>query len=530
MATTITKPILRDYKHASQLYVADNFKLVPKFGFLFHVFFDINNEARFADSTNPNNQEEIGLLVKSIDLPKFSIDTKIHNAYNRPNIVQSKIKYDNISASFHDDSADIIRNFWFDYYNYYYRDADYNEGIYVKDHKYTTSDLNPSWGFTPRNQNSIPYLKSIRIYSLHHKKFSEYVLINPIIKSFRHGQHDQASNDSLLTHDMSIEYESVLYNYGDVSSNTVKGFANLHYDKSASPLRGKVPFVNSSDLVNTLGQGSALSSWNKESQTIPPANPMNEVIDPNQIVSGNSSYPYVVPNGPDEFDGVDAAIFKNMGGINNGYNPQNEFDGVDQAVAQQQFINSGYQQDDATGVDQAIFRNSGYQQDDATGVDAEVERLARAPSNFNPTMPDEISPNSTEVLVTANDKKTAASVPTNQGSINPDKGSDIQYNLTQYNNDLSRTETGLTNLANSSEATSITIAQVNTQYQDALALSNSNPNKQALVSQLSQTLGDLADTKLTQQGLIADYTAIKAGLVQKIQITNAEVDAAGGYQ
>lgn len=490
MANINKNPTLRDYKHASQLYVADNFKLVPKFGFLFHVFFDINSDARLADSNNPNNQEEIGLLVKSIDLPKFSIDTKIHNAYNRPNIVQSKIKYDSINASFHDDSADLIRNFWFDYYNYYYRDSDYGEELYSKDHKYTTTDFNPKWGFSPRKRTSTPYLKSIRIYSLHHKRFSEYVLINPIIKSFRHGQHDQTPMDSILTNDMTIEYESVLYNYGDVSSNTVKGFANLHYDKSASTLKGKVPFVNSSDIVNTLGQNSSLSSWNNASQTIPPANPMNEVIDPNQIVSGNSPYPYLVPNVADEFTGVDAAIFKNTGGINNGYNPQDEF----------------------------------------TGVDAEVERLARAPSNYNPTMPDEISPNSTEILVTANDKKTADSVATNQGSINPDKGNELQYNLTQYNDDLSRTETGLTNLSKSSEATSITIAQVNTQYQAALALSNSNPGKQALVSQLSQTLEDLADTKSTQQGLIADYNAIKAGLVQKIQIINAEVDAAGGYQ
>ena len=495
----MTTPTLRDYRHASQLYVADNFKLVPKFGFLFHVFFDINNDTGNYDPANPNNKQEIGLLVKSIDLPKFSIDTKIHNAYNRPNIVQSKIKYDSINATFHDDSADLIRNFWFDYYNYYYRDSDYGPERYVIDHKYTTSDFTAGWGFSPRNRTSTPYLKCIRIYSLHHKKFSEYVLINPIIKSFRHGQHDQTSSDSLLTHDMTIEYESVLYNYGDVSGNTVNGFAQLHYDKAASPLKGKVPFVNVSDMVNTLGQGSSLSTWNKASQTIPPANPMNEVIDPTSIGSANSPYPYSVPNAADsaansysqdEFAGVDAAIFKNTGGINNGYNPQDEFAGVDEAVAEQQ-------------------------------------RLSQAPSNYNPTMPDEISPNSTELLVTANDKKSLTAV-TNQGTINTTN--DLQYNLTQYNNDLSRTETGLTNLANSSEATSITISQVNIQYQEALALSNSNPGKQLLVSQLNQQLADLADTKSTQQGLISDYTLIKTGLVQKIQTINAEVDAAGGFQ
>ena len=529
METTITNPILRDYKHASQLYVADNFNLVPKFGFLFHVFFDINTEAQRADPSNPITQEEIGLLVRSIDLPKFSIDTKIHNAYNRPNIVQSKIKYDNINASFHDDSADIIRNFWFDYYNYYYRDADYGEEIYFKDHKYTTSEFTPGWGFTPRNRKSIPYLKSIRIYSLHHKKFSEYVLINPLIKSFRHGQHDQTTGDSLLTHDMTIEYESVLYNYGDVSSNTVKGFAQLHYDKTASPLRGKVPFVNASDMVHTLGQGSSFRTFNKASQSIPPANPMNEVIGPS-FGSSTSSYPYSVPNEADSnAEGVDDAIFKNTGGINSFYKPQDDASGVDQAV----FRNSGYQQDDATGVDAAVA-NSGYTpQDDATGVNeavAEQERLARAPSNYNPTMPDEISPTSTEVLVTANDKQTASSADQNQGSIDTNRGSDIQYNLTQLNNDLSRTETGLTNLSNSIENTTITISQVNTQYQAALALSEYNPGKQALVLQLNQQLTDLADTKSDQQGLIADYTAIKSGLVTKIQTTKAEVDAAGGYQ
>jgi hypothetical protein len=89
---------------------------------------------------------------------------------------------------------------------------------------------------------------------LHQKRFSEYVLINPIIKSFAHGQH-QSGESSLMQHDMTIEYESVLYFYGSVSSNTVKGFANLHYDKTPSPLT-----VAGGGTRSILGPGGLLET------------------------------------------------------------------------------------------------------------------------------------------------------------------------------------------------------------------------------------------------------------------------------
>lgn len=225
---------LKDYKHASRLFVSDQYKLMPKFGFLYHVFFDINPGA-YPDPNNPNKNYELGMLVKTASLPKFTIDTKTLNAYNRPNIVQTKIHYDDLQINFHDDSADLVRNFWFDYYNYYYRDSDHSESLYHQEHKYQDVRPTSSWGYTPRKTDGVPYLNSIRIYSLHQKKFSEYVLINPIIKSFRHGEHVSGPGET-MQHEMTISYESVLYCYGTVNSNTVKGFAQLHYDTSPSPL------------------------------------------------------------------------------------------------------------------------------------------------------------------------------------------------------------------------------------------------------------------------------------------------------
>lgn len=234
----LTPDNLRDYRHASRLFVDDQYRLLPKMGYLFHVAFDINDPTQISrpDPQNPNALREIGLLAKSVSLPKFSIDTKRYNAYNRPNYAQTKINYDPITITFHDDSANVIRNFWFDYFNYYYRDSDYQQETYSIPHKYESSRPSDKWGYSPRVAVTAPrYLNAVRIYSLHQKKFSEYVLVNPIIKSFRHGDHQQGSNET-VQHEMTIEYESILYFYGSVTPSNVKGFADLHYDKMPSPL------------------------------------------------------------------------------------------------------------------------------------------------------------------------------------------------------------------------------------------------------------------------------------------------------
>ena len=100
---------------------------------MFHVFFDLNPTV-----TNINNiqQMESGMLVKAADLPKFRVDTKTYNNYNRPTIAQSKARYEDITITFHDDQSNIVRLLWFDYFNYYYRDMDNSYGD-------STGSLNP---------------------------------------------------------------------------------------------------------------------------------------------------------------------------------------------------------------------------------------------------------------------------------------------------------------------------------------------------------------------------------------------------
>ena len=227
--------IMRDYAHASRLFVDSNYRLLPKQGFLYHVFLDIDPDLGNLSMINRNSLSEIGLMAKQADLPKFNIETKTYNSYNRPNIVQSKIKFENLTIQFHDDSANVVRNFWYDYYRYYYRDSDHSNATYTQEYKYRPQTTG-NFGFTRRSDTFKPYLRSVRIYSLHQKRFSEYILLNPIIKSFRHGQHQASGDANMLQHDMVIEYENVLYSDGSVTFGNPPGFADLHYDGRASPL------------------------------------------------------------------------------------------------------------------------------------------------------------------------------------------------------------------------------------------------------------------------------------------------------
>ena len=104
---------------------------------------------------------------------------------------------------------------------------------------------------------SYQYIQAIRIYSLYQQQFSEYELINPIITSFKHGDHVNGENTSLLSHEMSVQYETVKYLTGSVTENTVGGFIDLHYDRSPSPqASGATPEGSNSDVVTDLANSN----------------------------------------------------------------------------------------------------------------------------------------------------------------------------------------------------------------------------------------------------------------------------------
>lgn len=256
---------MRDYAHASDTFVSGQYRLNPKIQTLFHVFIELNPVVASVDTFNPGSNHELGMLAKTATLPKFTIQNKILNSYNRKNIVQEKINYDPLTITFHDDSSDVVRTFWQNYYNYYYRDSDHSAAMYNQPYKYSQR-AEHSWGFGPKTSATDPYINSITIFSMHQKRFSSYKLIRPTILSFAHGQHSYGEY-STMEHVMSVAYEAVHYGKGSVSPSAVTGFGELHYDNTPSPLSSKGGSTRSifgpaglvsgaDDILTNLSQGN----------------------------------------------------------------------------------------------------------------------------------------------------------------------------------------------------------------------------------------------------------------------------------
>jgi hypothetical protein len=240
--TLTTNTQVKDYSHASRLYVDDYFRLAPKSGFLYYVVFNINeNSNSIIREFKSKNGPELGLLVKNIDLPKYRIATETINQYNRKAIVQSKIEYQPISLAFHDDHNNTTIGMWKAYYNYYFVDGKNISSLTIPpgfgDTKYKKigTNINESTAFGLNNGQTAPFFSSIEIYQLNRKQFTAFILVNPVITDFSHDKLDQTQS-KLLENNMTIQYETVLYGTGKVERDKPTGFATIHYDNTPGPL------------------------------------------------------------------------------------------------------------------------------------------------------------------------------------------------------------------------------------------------------------------------------------------------------
>ena len=234
-------PGMKDYQHASRLYIDDNYKLMPKQKFLFHVVFD-TDESLFFNGFNQNEKLELNMLVKGCQLPKYNMSVEEKTQYNKKMYAATRIAYEPVVITFHDDHADTVNAFWKKYYEYHIADSvglntdlaisntkdDYYDGIEKKSIT--------KFGMDTPAKSKKPYLRGIEIFVLHKQRFTSMRLINPKIGSFSHDDLDQADGAGVLNNTMQILYETVVYKSGIINRNSVPGFATIRYDNSPSPL------------------------------------------------------------------------------------------------------------------------------------------------------------------------------------------------------------------------------------------------------------------------------------------------------
>jgi hypothetical protein len=166
---------------------------------------------------------------------------------------------------------------WYNYYSYYYKDPSqkyenvpaydgtigklstlFNGFGYNTRDTYDNSRQVSDWGYIGESYDDgtsplstyagsatttgkPPFFRDIRIYGLSQKKFASYVLVNPMITSWKHDQYAYADGGGTMSNNVEIKYETVKYYSGAIGggtpSNTVTGFADpTHYDLTRSGL------------------------------------------------------------------------------------------------------------------------------------------------------------------------------------------------------------------------------------------------------------------------------------------------------
>lgn len=264
-------PNMKNYTHATKLYVEGSYARAPKVNHLYFVAFNINDGVIRDPSWRESGVREVGLLVKSATLPRFKIKTEEMNQYNRKTQIQTKLTYEPVTMEFHDDNSEITNGLWKNYYKYYYTDSIYggkDDTVSPSPSKVSLGEKlfgglrrpgskiikqretsivpdafsNNKYGSTTYpygldNLQTVSFFKSIDIFVLHQQKFTQMTLVNPKITSWDHDEVGQSDNTKFMRNKMSVVFESVLYNDGKIGKGSNSGvFAEAFYDTEQSPL------------------------------------------------------------------------------------------------------------------------------------------------------------------------------------------------------------------------------------------------------------------------------------------------------
>jgi len=289
---------VKDYKHASKTFLSDGYSLAPQSKFLYHVYFNLNT-AQISGLRNTmgsaKDLSQLGMMVKTAELPSYSMEVDTLNQYNRKRYVQQKINYRPVSISFHDDGSDLIRSMWYNYYTYYFSDARHSydgistgnstgnlsNGPFDFNRRDIYDDLRSihDWGYNAESETGgykPNFFRDIRIYGLNRGNFVEYTLINPIITDWNHDTFDYADGGGTMTNRMTLQYETVKYRRGKIGTpgdSEVRGWGDdANYDSSPSKLS------QGGSTTSIFGQGGLLDAGSSVISDLQNGNPLGAIL------------------------------------------------------------------------------------------------------------------------------------------------------------------------------------------------------------------------------------------------------------
>jgi len=307
---------LRDYNHAPSLFLNNNLKFAPKVRFLYHCFFALDpSVGNVLQSLTQKYTTEIGMLVKSADLPRYTAQVETRNKYNRKKNIQTQIQYEPINITFHDDNHGVTTALLEAYYRFYYADAWHGDqpGAYSKldgDNTFKGSSRH-QYRYGLDNNISVPFFRNIQLSQLSRSQYTTYTLVNPIITNWQHDTVESQGGE-FMTNTITVAYEAVHYTRGTVKTGqdgNPTGFGTVHYDTRPSILFSETgnSSTEGTDIIpagdsNGRPRSSANTEFNNGPTTFPSITSNSDyniksLVSKNSTIGGLTDYSFPKTSG-----------------------------------------------------------------------------------------------------------------------------------------------------------------------------------------------------------------------------------------
>lgn len=232
------QPLLfRDNHISSAVYSFESEYLssVPKNKFLFFIRFITSNATTLTSLSKYDTEEitllenslsskasvysrenSVGFYCKNIDRPSVTYNNRTLDQYNKKRIIQTGSRYNPIRVSFNDTVNSVAETMAKNYYKFYYGDPNNSSVNYWADDILSSRMNNGTngWGFqlpSSSYSDQINYFSSIEIYIFYNGFYDRYDLVNPKINEFRSDNLDYSAGNGILSIDLNISYEGIVY-------------------------------------------------------------------------------------------------------------------------------------------------------------------------------------------------------------------------------------------------------------------------------------------------------------------------------
>ena len=336
--------LLRSPRIAQRVFGLDSpgqiVRSVPRAKFMFKAEF-VPSEAALpmlqgANLNSSTDIRSIAFKVKAIDKPRVNLTTVELNQYNKKKLAYSKVDYNDASIRIYDTVDNSMLALWINYFTYYFGDSRPKDefGAWQQSSvgaKYVDST---GWGFRPINEN-VYFFNSIDVSAFYGQTMTTFRYINPRIVSIDWQNKDYSLSD-LEEITINFKYEGIVYerfgqpisdyDTGWQSNDTIDypyGYATTptHFQprifsmQTATYNTAQQPNSTTTNPGNIMGGIPMSTSAIAPGATIPNSLLNNQLLQPNNLVSGLAMAMNYIPNGIQGVNNIPFATIASLAGV-----------------------------------------------------------------------------------------------------------------------------------------------------------------------------------------------------------------------